>query len=993
LAGLTGLLLLAPACGEDGGGSSPSEDAGDTANWGGADDGGNGGGDTDAAAPDGSADGGGETADSDDGVDSSAPDGEGGVADYATLSIWVDDRANKTFNNGDIRWTGSFSWDEDSNFIVFSSNWLPDQGPYPPLWDDGPISAGGHEAAGQVAGDNIFSTEVYFRADATTQFEYGLLNEFDNWMWVGPNGTVEVPAGSTSRFDLEGLVLPAFGDVDVRITLDVAGLHPDFSSPAPAKVFVKGTLNMWAPVQILDDGQAGDVTAGDGIYTYVHSTKLGPHDGLLNPGQEAQFVFVFSYDPEGSASDGVEYKVGGNAAPEGVKAYTDYESPGEWTEVEVKLVPDSKGNTLNTSITVPGEAPQPECTADAECPGGECVSGTCVPLPSGEKPVVLFVEPASGPAQGGTAVTVTGSNFAAGAQVRFGSASATQVVVVSSSSITCTTPAGAPGPVDVVVENPNGDEGSFAKGYSYVDSSAAPSLTALNPSSGSIKGGTTVSISGSGFKPGAIVTFGTESVAATVVSATQLSVVTPPAAAEGAVDVTVTNSDNQTDTLANAFTYQAEVPDWGSLVGSVVFSAIAGSATAPVTVEVYEPAVTDSPGQGSGLIVEVGFGPKGSQPQAGTWEWAPASYTGDSGNNDVYAAALSPSVAGSFDVAARASVDAGKSWLWIDANGTVDGYSPNNAASLTVTAAPTEPTVLSMAPIGGPLAGGTVVTLSGAQLGQATNVKVGGATVPATAGANGSKVTFTTPAQAAGSVEVVLVLAGGEEVEVPQQFRYGLVLSPTVNGGLGNNEWPSAYVLADNDTATTWGTGLNELGSLYAAFDANNLYIAVTGKSEANNAVVVYIDTDFGAGSGPAQMTTLSDNDGILDDALSGTLSVDVAGFGADFACGSVGMASFSQGSPLGGANAAGWRKLDPLNNFPWLDGNAIASGALEFSLPLSALFPSGVPKAGVEVGLVVRLGNQFGSAYSNQSLPDAVSGDSNTIQGAVAKLTVFPLQ
>ena len=52
--------------------------------------------------------------------------------------------------------------------------------------------------------------------------------------------------------------------------------------------------------------------------------------------------------------------------------------------------------------------------------------------------------PNSGPTAGGTAVTITGTNFAAGATVTFGGTAATNVVVVSSTSITATTPAGAP---------------------------------------------------------------------------------------------------------------------------------------------------------------------------------------------------------------------------------------------------------------------------------------------------------------------------------------------------------------------------------------------------------------------------------------------------------------------------------------------------------------------------------------------------------------------
>ena len=56
------------------------------------------------------------------------------------------------------------------------------------------------------------------------------------------------------------------------------------------------------------------------------------------------------------------------------------------------------------------------------------------------------VSPASGTAAGGTAVTITGTGFLAGATVSLGGTPATGVTVVNSTSITATTPAHAPEP-------------------------------------------------------------------------------------------------------------------------------------------------------------------------------------------------------------------------------------------------------------------------------------------------------------------------------------------------------------------------------------------------------------------------------------------------------------------------------------------------------------------------------------------------------------------
>lgn len=63
------------------------------------------------------------------------------------------------------------------------------------------------------------------------------------------------------------------------------------------------------------------------------------------------------------------------------------------------------------------------------------------------------MSPSSGPAAGGTTVTIQGSNFQSGATVSFGGSSATSVNWVDSNTITAVSPAGT-GTVDVSVQNP-----------------------------------------------------------------------------------------------------------------------------------------------------------------------------------------------------------------------------------------------------------------------------------------------------------------------------------------------------------------------------------------------------------------------------------------------------------------------------------------------------------------------------------------------------------
>lgn len=91
-------------------------------------------------------------------------------------------------------------------------------------------------------------------------------------------------------------------------------------------------------------------------------------------------------------------------------------------------------------------------------------------------PTVSSVSANSGPAAGGTNVTITGTGFVATPTVTFGGQAATNVVFVNSTTITCTTPAHAAGAVDVVVTNPDTQTGTGPGAFTYVApaSAAAP---------------------------------------------------------------------------------------------------------------------------------------------------------------------------------------------------------------------------------------------------------------------------------------------------------------------------------------------------------------------------------------------------------------------------------------------------------------------------------------------------------------------------------------
>ena len=78
----------------------------------------------------------------------------------------------------------------------------------------------------------------------------------------------------------------------------------------------------------------------------------------------------------------------------------------------------------------------------------------------------LFVFPASGPPDGGTSLSITGTDFQPGATVTIGGVAAGNVVVNSSNSINATSPLLPAGTVnDLTVANPDGSEGTLPKAW------------------------------------------------------------------------------------------------------------------------------------------------------------------------------------------------------------------------------------------------------------------------------------------------------------------------------------------------------------------------------------------------------------------------------------------------------------------------------------------------------------------------------------------------
>lgn len=97
---------------------------------------------------------------------------------------------------------------------------------------------------------------------------------------------------------------------------------------------------------------------------------------------------------------------------------------------------------------------------------GKIIAARTSTSPAYPAATVGTLSPTSGAAAGGTAVSVPGTGLSGATAVLFGGVPATAVTVVSDTEVTCATPAGSAGAVDVVVVTPAGavvDSG----GYTY----------------------------------------------------------------------------------------------------------------------------------------------------------------------------------------------------------------------------------------------------------------------------------------------------------------------------------------------------------------------------------------------------------------------------------------------------------------------------------------------------------------------------------------------
>ena len=411
---------------------------------------------------------------------------------------------------------------------------------------------------------------------------------------------------------------------------------------------------------------------------------------------------------------------------------------------------------------------------------------------------ITAITPVRGPTTGGTPVTITGTGFTDASAVTFDGTDGTAFTVLSDTSITVSSPPHAAGPVSLVVVDPAGN--SAPTTFTYV---APPTVSAINPVQGPTAGGTVVNITGTGFTAATGVTFDGIAGTAFVVNSPTSITVTSPAHAVGPVDVVVAGE------------FSPSVPATYTYV------------TAPV-VTALTPA--SGPTAGGTVVTITGSG-----------------FTGATG------VAFGGVPATAFTVNSATSITATAPAHAVGPVDVVVQHPGGDSAPQTFTYL-AAPTIGSLTPIQGTTLGGTAVTITGSGFTGATAVTFGGTPATFTV-VNPTTITATTPAHAAGTVEVVVTTPGGSAL--PGDFTF---IAPPSLSSLTPTSGPTAGGTPVTITGTGFLPGSTvEFGGVPATGVTVVSSTEITATSPANpaGAVDVVVSSPFGD-SGPLPFTYLA---------------------------------------------------------------------------------------------------------------------------------------
>jgi len=349
-------------------------------------------------------------------------------------------------------------------------------------------------------------------------------------------------------------------------------------------------------------------------------------------------------------------------------------------------------------------------------------------------PILSSVSPTSGTADGGTSITITGSNFVSGASITIGGTACTSAVVSSSTAITCITPAHVAATVDIVVTNPDTHAGALSSGFTFTPA-PFPTLSSVSPTSGTAGGGTGVTLVGTNFVSGANVTFGGTSCTGTVVSSSTTITCITPAHAAATVDIVVTNPDTHAGTLSGGFVFNPVIVP-APTVSSVSPTSGATSGGTFLTV--------NGSNFSSGALVSLG----------------------SSACNGVTV------VSSSQITCTTSSGSAGATAVQV----TNSDFQAGSLSSGFTYLAPA-PVVSSVSPTSGTASGGTSLTVNGSNFSNGATVSLGSSACNGAVVVSSSQITCTTTSGAVGAVTVQVTNSDLQVGSLNSGFTY--VVGPT----------------------------------------------------------------------------------------------------------------------------------------------------------------------------------------------------------------------
>ena len=485
------------------------------------------------------------------------------------------------------------------------------------------------------------------------------------------------------------------------------------------------------------------------------------------------------------------------------------------------------GTTAATSFTVNSStqitATAPAHAVDTEditvtTSGGTSALSTADQFTYENPPSITTLKPSSGPTPGGTSVVLTGTNFTGASSVNFGTIPATSFLVNSATQITAVAPTESAGSVDITVTTPVGTSATSSKDqFTFV---TPPTVSVISPTSGPIKGGTVVTLTGSNFTGASAVKFGTAAaVGFTVKSPTQITA-TAPAEAVGTVDITVTTAGGPSATTAqDQFTYVGPLvtsinPGAGPLAGGTVVIITGSNFTGASTVKFGTTAATSftvnsatqitatSPAHAAGTVDLTVTAPGGTSALSTADQFTyenPPSITTLKPSSGPTPGGTSVVLTGT-NFTGASSVDFGTipaaSFL-VNSATQITAVAPTGSAGsvdITVTTPVatsatsstdrftyvTPPTVSAISPTSGPIKGGTVVTITGSNFTGTSAVKFGTKAATSFTVNSPTQITATAPAAAVGTVDITVATAGGTSPTTAQD-QFSFVTLPVVS--------------------------------------------------------------------------------------------------------------------------------------------------------------------------------------------------------------------